>query len=55
MAEQRIGQILVETYRIDRLIAEGKSSKEAKRIAAATYNKHRKRGEKPVTGKEEKR
>ncbi len=36
----------------DKLIAEGKDSKEAKRIAAATYNKQRKRGQKPVTRKE---
>lgn len=36
-----------------KLKAEGKSDKEAKRIAAATYNKNRKRGQKPVTGKSE--
>jgi|HubBroStandDraft_6_1064221.scaffolds.fasta_scaffold180397_4 hypothetical protein len=35
----------------DSLIKQGKSEKEAKRIAAATYNKNRKRGEKPVTRK----
>ncbi len=37
----------------DKLIAEGKPSKEAKRIAAATYNKQRKAGQKPVTPKED--
>jgi hypothetical protein len=37
----------------DSLKASGKSDKEAKRIAAATYNKHR--GNKPpVTGKHKK-
>ena len=35
----------------DELIRRGKSEKVAKRIAAATYNKQRKPGEKPVTGK----
>ena len=34
----------------DSLLARGKSAKTAKRIAAATYNKHRKKGEAPVTG-----
>ena len=33
----------------------GKSDKEAKRIAAATYNKQRKKGQKPVTGHHSKR
>lgn len=33
----------------------GKSDKEAKRIAAATYNKHRKPGQKPVTGPHKKK
>lgn len=37
----------------DALMAKGKGSKEAKRIAAATYNKRRKPGQKPVTGKSE--
>jgi len=37
----------------DKLIAEGKSPQEAKRIAAATYNKQRKPGQAPVTGKAE--
>lgn len=32
------------------LLKEGKSLEEAKRIAAATYNKTRKNGEPPVTG-----
>lgn len=35
----------------DNLMAHGKSSKEAKRIAAATYNKQRKPGQAPVTGR----
>ncbi len=34
----------------DSLKAHGKSDKTAKRIAAATFNKHRKPGEAPVTG-----
>jgi hypothetical protein len=34
----------------DSLEARGKPAKEAKRIAAATYNKQRKPGQKPVTG-----
>lgn len=38
----------------DALMARGKSSPEAKRIAAATYNKRRKPREKPVTGKHRK-
>jgi len=37
----------------DALIGRGKFTKEAKRIAAATYNKRRKPGQKPVTGKSE--
>lgn len=37
----------------DALLKRGKSEKDAKRIAAATYNKTRKRGQKPVTGKSE--
>ncbi len=37
----------------DKLKAEGKSDKEAKRIAAATYNKSRRKGQKPVTGKKD--
>ena len=37
----------------DSLIMSGKREKEAKRIAAATYNKQRKPGQKPVTGKME--
>jgi hypothetical protein len=49
-----VGEAMPEKYlKIrDSLIASGKSSKEAKRIAAATYNKNRKRGQKPVTRKE---
>ena len=35
----------------DSLKRRGKSDKEAKRIAAATYNKQRKPGQKPVTNK----
>lgn len=35
----------------DALMARGKSAKAAKRIAAATYNKQRKPGQTPVTGK----
>lgn len=35
----------------DSLIKQGKSVREAKRIAAATYNKYRKKGQKPVTRK----
>lgn len=31
--------------------AAGKSAKEAKRLAAMTYNAHRKPGQAPVTGK----
>lgn len=38
----------------DSLEASGHSEKEAERIAAATYNKERKPGQKPVTGNEEK-
>ncbi len=34
---------------------QGKSDAEAKRIAAATFNAHRRRGQKPVTGKGEKK
>lgn len=34
----------------DSLLAHGKGAKEAKRIAAATYNAHRKSGQAPVTG-----
>lgn len=37
----------------DSLESRGKSPKEAKRIAAATFNKTRKRGEAPVTGRHE--
>lgn len=37
----------------DALKAKGKDPKTAKRIAAATYNKRRKPGQKPVTGKSE--
>lgn len=37
----------------DSLEAQGKSPKEAKRIAAATFNKTRKPGEAPVTGRHE--
>ena len=37
----------------DALLKKGKSEKEAKRIAAATFNKYRKKGQKPVTGKTE--
>lgn len=37
----------------DSLKRSGKSDKEAKRIAAATYNKQRKPGQKPVTRKED--
>ena len=33
----------------------GKSDKEAKRIAAATFNKQRRPGQKPVTGKHKKK
>ncbi len=36
----------------DKLIAEGKSSKEAKTRAAKIFNATRKKGEKPVTRKE---
>lgn len=35
----------------DSLEASGKSPKVAKRIAAATYNKQRKPGQKPITRK----
>ena len=35
----------------DSLKAQGKPPREAKRIAAATYNKQRPKGAKPVTGK----
>jgi hypothetical protein len=33
----------------DSLKSQGKSDREAKRIAAATYNKQRKPGQRPVT------
>ena len=39
----------------DKLKASGKSDAEAKSIAAATYNKQRKPGQRPVTGKAEKK
>jgi len=35
----------------DKLKSQGKSDREAKRIAAATYNKNRKPGQRPVTRK----
>jgi hypothetical protein len=35
----------------DSYIAAGKSAKEAKKLAAMTYNAHRKPGVAPVTGK----
>lgn len=37
----------------DKMIAEGKSSKEAKTSAAKIYNATRKPGQKPVSGKSE--
>lgn len=37
----------------DSYIASGKSEKEAKRLAAMTYNAHRKPGQAPVTGRAE--
>lgn len=35
----------------DSYLKRGKGEKEAKRLAAMTYNAHRKSGQKPVTGK----
>ena len=37
----------------DSLLASGKPAKTAKRIAAATFNKERKPGQAPVTGRRE--
>ena len=35
----------------DRIIKQGRAERTAKRIAAATYNKQRKSGQRPVTRK----